>query len=93
MRRPLDRTRARAPSRCARSSGAVAPHAPDRPDNARYVSAADGTNNSGREETRARDEAVAKGVTINGLTILSEIPLPTNPLHTNPPGASPPIME
>jgi hypothetical protein len=46
----------------------------------------DGTNNSGREETRARDEAIAKGVTINGLTILSEIPLPTNPLHTNPPG-------
>jgi hypothetical protein len=46
----------------------------------------DGTNNSGREETRARDEAITKGVTINGLTILSEIPLLTNPLHTNPPG-------
>lgn len=31
----------------------------------------DGTNNSGREDTRARDEAIAKGVTINGLAILS----------------------
>ena len=34
----------------------------------------------------ARDEAVAKGVTINGLVILSERPLPWNPEHTNPPG-------
>ena len=33
----------------------------------------------------ARKRGRAKGVTINGLTILSEIPLPTNPLHTNPP--------
>jgi Protein of unknown function (DUF1194) len=46
----------------------------------------DGTNNSGREVTRARDEAIAKGVTINGLAILSKIPLATNPLHTNPYG-------
>ena len=46
----------------------------------------DGTNNSGRAVTEARDEAVAAGVTINGLVILSETPLPTNPLHTNPPG-------
>jgi hypothetical protein len=46
----------------------------------------DGTNNAGREVTRARDEAIAKGVTINGLAILSEVPLPTNPAHTNPPG-------
>ena len=30
----------------------------------------DGTNNSGREVRDARDEAVAKGVTINGLVIL-----------------------
>ena len=28
----------------------------------------------------------AQGVTINGLVILSEVPLPTNPLHTHPPG-------
>ena len=46
----------------------------------------DGTNNSGRPVTIARDEAIAAGVTINGLVILSEVPLPTNPLHTHPPG-------
>jgi len=46
----------------------------------------DGTNNSGRDVTTARDEAVAKGVTINGLVILSERPLAWNPEHTNPPG-------
>jgi hypothetical protein len=46
----------------------------------------DGTHNSGRPVTMARDEAVAKGVTINGLVILSEVPLPTNPMHTHPPG-------
>jgi hypothetical protein len=45
----------------------------------------DGTNNSGRDVIRARDEAVAKGVTINGLVILSE-PLSFNADHTNPPG-------
>jgi hypothetical protein len=46
----------------------------------------DGTNNSGRPVTVARDAAVSQGVTINGLVILSEVPLPTNPLHTHPPG-------
>jgi hypothetical protein len=46
----------------------------------------DGTNNSGRPVTMARDAAVAQGVTINGLVILSEVPLPTNPMHTHPPG-------
>lgn len=46
----------------------------------------DGTNNSGRDVTEARDEALAQGVTINGLVILSERPLPWNPEHTNPPG-------
>jgi hypothetical protein len=46
----------------------------------------DGTNNSGRPVTAARDAAVAQGITINGLVILSEVPLPTNPLHTHPPG-------
>ena len=46
----------------------------------------DGTNNSGREVTLARDEALALGLTINGLVILSERPLPWNPAHTNPPG-------
>jgi hypothetical protein len=46
----------------------------------------DGTNNSGRDVTLARDEALAKGVTINGLVILSDRPLAWNPEHTNPPG-------
>ena len=46
----------------------------------------DGTNNSGRDVTDARDEAVALGMTINGLVILSDHPLPWNPEHTNPPG-------
>ena len=46
----------------------------------------DGTNNSGRDVTAARDAAIAQGVTINGLVILSDVPLPTNPSHTHPPG-------
>jgi hypothetical protein len=49
----------------------------------------DGTNNSGREVTAARDEAVAKGITINGLVILSDRPLAWNPEHTNPAGGLP----
>ena len=46
----------------------------------------DGTNNSGRDVRAARDDAVAKDVTINGLVILSERPLSWNPDHTHPPG-------
>ena len=46
----------------------------------------DGTNNAGRDVGQARDEAVALGISINGLVILSETPLPWNPEHTNPPG-------
>jgi len=46
----------------------------------------DGTNNAGRDVTAARDQAVGKGMTINGLPILSEDPMPWNPVHTNPPG-------
>ncbi len=46
----------------------------------------DGTNNSGRGVTEARDEALNHGVTINGLVIFSETPLTWNPDHTNPPG-------
>ena len=46
----------------------------------------DGTNNDGRDVTELRDQALAKGVTINGLVILSDNPLPWNPAHTNPPG-------
>src|SRR4029078_11575989 len=46
----------------------------------------DGTNNSGRDVTLARNEAVAQGVTINGVVILSDRPMAWNPEHTNPPG-------
>ena len=48
----------------------------------------DGTNNAGRDVQRARDEAVAKGITINGLAILSDpqAPLIGNAQHINPPG-------
>jgi hypothetical protein len=46
----------------------------------------DGINNAGRDVTQARDEALALGITINGLVILSDLPLPWNPEHTNPPG-------
>ncbi|HEX2215407.1 MAG TPA: DUF1194 domain-containing protein [Xanthobacteraceae bacterium] len=46
----------------------------------------DGTNNSGRDVRAARDEAVARDITINGLVILSERPLAWNPDHTHPPG-------
>ena len=46
----------------------------------------DGTNNSGRDVTAARDDALNLGITINGLVILSDNPLPWNPEHTNPPG-------
>ena len=46
----------------------------------------DGTNNSGVDVTEARGLALAQRITINGLAILSEVPLPFNPLHTHPPG-------
>jgi hypothetical protein len=46
----------------------------------------DGTNNSGRDVAAARDEAVAKGITINGLVILTNQPLSWNAEHTNPAG-------
>ena len=46
----------------------------------------DGNNNSGRDVTVARDEALAKGVTINGLVILTENPSYFSTDHTNPAG-------
>jgi hypothetical protein len=46
----------------------------------------DGTNNSGSDVVEARDRAIAQGVTVNGLAILSDTPLPFNPMHTHPPG-------
>jgi len=46
----------------------------------------DGTNVSGRNVADARDEAGAKGITINGLVILTPIEESIRPEHTNPPG-------
>lgn len=46
----------------------------------------DGTNNSGRDVRSVRDQAVEKGIVINGLVILSDQPMPWNPDHTHPPG-------
>jgi hypothetical protein len=46
----------------------------------------DGTNNAGRDVSLSRDEALRLGITINGLVILSDTPMPWNPEHTNPPG-------
>ena len=46
----------------------------------------DGDNNGGRDVAAARDEAIAKGVTINGLVILTEPQSPSYSNHTNPPG-------
>src|ERR1044072_3863018 len=50
------------------------------------VVSGDDNNNSGRDIASVRDEILTKGVTINGLVILSETPLPWNPEHANPPG-------
>jgi hypothetical protein len=49
----------------------------------------DGTSNSGRPVTEARDDAVAKGVTINGLAIVNEQANPGFAYHTHPPGGLP----
>ncbi len=46
----------------------------------------DGNNNSGRSVTDARDEALAKGITINGLVILTPLSESFRPEHTHPPG-------
>jgi hypothetical protein len=49
----------------------------------------DGTSNAGRSITDARDEAVAKGVTINGLAIINTQASPGFTTHTQPPGGLP----
>ena len=49
----------------------------------------DGTSNAGRPVTEARDEAVAKGVTINGLAIINTQASPGFTTHTQPPGGLP----
>lgn len=45
----------------------------------------DGTNNDGPPITKARDDAVAAGITINGLAIINEHRGPDDS-HTHPPG-------
>src|SRR5438552_4051729 len=49
----------------------------------------DGTNNSGRPVTDARDQAIASGVTINGLAIVNDRPNLGYSAHTQPPGGLP----
>ena len=49
----------------------------------------DGTNNSGRAVTEARDEAIARGITINGLAIINDKPNLGYSAHTQPPGGLP----
>src|SRR5262249_62267913 len=46
----------------------------------------DGTNNSGPDVVSVRDEVLSKGVTINGLVILTPEAGPWLSEHTNPPG-------
>ena len=49
----------------------------------------DGTNNSGRAVTEARDQATSQGVTINGLAIINDKPNLGYSAHTQPPGGLP----
>ncbi|HTZ37154.1 MAG TPA: DUF1194 domain-containing protein [Stellaceae bacterium] len=49
----------------------------------------DGTSNAGRPVGDARDEAVAKGITINGLAIINTQINPGFLSHTQPPGGLP----
>ena len=53
----------------------------------------DGTNNSGRPVTEARDQAVATGVTVNGLAIINTQANPGYAFHTQPPGGLPKYYE
>lgn len=46
----------------------------------------DGTNNAGREASAARDDAVAAGITINGLAIINDHPVSWTFAHVQPPG-------
>jgi hypothetical protein len=46
----------------------------------------DGTNNAGPDVQFFRDQAIAKGILVNGLVILTDIEVAPNPRHTNPPG-------
>jgi hypothetical protein len=49
----------------------------------------DGTSNAGRDVTAARDEAVAAGITINGLAVINEHPVSWTYAHVQPPGGLP----
>ncbi len=51
--------------------------------------AGDGTNNSGRDVSVARDDALKAGVTINGLAIINENPVSYTFAHVQPPGGLP----
>lgn len=53
----------------------------------------DGTGNAGRAVTEARDDAVAAGVTINGLAIINTAANPGYAFHTHPPGGLPKYYE
>jgi hypothetical protein len=67
--------------------------APDRADKRVIDVSGDGTNNAGRSITEARDEAVAAGVTINGLAIVNSRSTPGYAFHTQPPGGLPKYYE
>jgi hypothetical protein len=49
----------------------------------------DGTSNAGPPVTEARDQAVSKGITINGLAIINTQTRPGFAMHTQPPGGLP----
>lgn len=49
----------------------------------------DGTSNAGRPLAEARDQAIAAGVTINGLAIINDKPNLGYSAHTHPPGGLP----
>ena len=53
----------------------------------------DGTSNAGRSVDEARDQAVAAGVTINGLAIINTQANPGYAFHTQPPGGLPKYYE
>lgn len=53
----------------------------------------DGTSNSGRSVTEARDDAIAQGITINGLAIINTAANPGYAFHTQPPGGLPKYYE
>jgi hypothetical protein len=60
--------------------------APYRADRRALDVSGDGTNNSGPEITSARDEVLSRGVTINGVVILTPAPGPWLSERTNPAG-------